>query len=418
MTNPAQHSTLSLGRRLQPASALALLCALAMFITQPVQAQSFTLLHTFTGGGDGAIPLSSLTLDRAGNLYGTAYGGGINSPAGTVFKLTHAGSGWLLNALYEFSEDGEGGANPASGMIIGPDGSLYSTTYNGGDNDSYGTVYKLQPPLSACKTALCYWTETVLYRFAGAPDGQQPAGNIIFDQAGNIYGTTEAGGTFGYGTVFKLTPSGGNWTEQVLYSFTAGQDGNDPSDGVVIDGAGNLYGTTPYGGINHCQGGCGVVFELSPSGSGWTEQILYRFQGAPDAQRPYAGLIIDSLGNLYGATYEGGNNGGGTVFELSPAGGSWNYTVLYNFAGSENGPYARLTMDSSGNLYGTTILPGTVFELTPSGGSWIYTDLHDFSGNDGMYPRGSMTLDGQGNLYGTASMGGADQQGTAWELTP
>ena len=198
----------------------------------------------------------------------------------------------------------------------------------------------------------------------------------------------------------------------------AGQDGNQPTDGVVMDSGGNLFGTTPYGGVNHCQGGCGTVFELTPSGGGWSEQIIYRFEGVPDAQRPYAGLIIDSAGNLYGAGYEGGENGGGAVFELSPAAGSWDYTVLYNLSGSDNGPFVRLTMDSSGNLYDTTISPSTIFELSPSGGGWTYTDLHDFSGNDGSYPRGSVTLDGEGNLYGTTSMGGADGQGTAWELTP
>ena len=397
-------------------SVAAWVCALALALSHAAQAQAFTVLHTLSGGGDGADPLAGLTLDRAGNLYGTAYAGGINAPAGTVFKLVHAGSGWLLNPLYEFSGAGGDGANPAAGVLFGPDGSLYGTTFNGGSG--FGTVYKLQPPLSACKTAFCYWTETVLYRFASAPDGHQPAGNVSFDQAGNIYGTTEAGGSAGYGTVFKLTRSGSHWTEQVLYSFMGGQDGTTPSDGVVIDRAGNLYGTTPYGGIDACQGGCGTVFELTPSGSGWTEQVLYRFQGSPDGQRPYAGLLLDPSGNLFGATYEGGNAGGGTIFELSRAGGSWNYSVLFNLSGSENGPYASLTRDSAGNLYDTTIIPSTIFKLSPSGGGWSYTDLHDFSGNDGIYPRGSVTLDSQGSLYGTASMGGGDAQGTIWEFAP
>lgn len=397
------------------AFAVSLLCIVIVFMSYAAHAQTFSVLHTFTGGGDGADPLAGLTMDRAGNLYGTAYGGGINSPAGTVFKLRRSGSGWLLNPLYEFSQQGAGGMNPSGGVVFGPDGTLYGTTVNGGSG--YGVVYRLQPPSSACEAAFCYWTETVLYRFAAAPDGNLPTGNLIFDPAGNIYGTTEAGGSFGYGTVFKLTHSGSNWTGQVLYSFASGQDGDDPTDGVVMDSAGNLYGTTPYGGINHCQNSCGIVFELTPSGSGWTESVLYRFQGQPDGQRPYAGLIIDSLGNLYGATYEGGN-GGGTVFELSPSGNSWNYAILYSLTGSENGPFARPAMDSAGNLYDSTIIPGTIFKLTPSGGAWTYTDLHDFSGNDGMVPRGSVTLDGQGNLFGTTSMGGADAQGTAWELTP
>ena len=380
-----------------------------------MQAQTFSLLHTFTGGNDGATPLAGLTLDRGGNLYGTAYGGGVNSPAGTVFKLKPAGSGWILTPLYEFSDSGDGGANPSGGVVFGPDGALYGTASGG---SGFGTVFKLQPTQSACKAALCYWTQTVLYRFTASGDGHQPTGNLMFDQAGNIYGTTQAGGAFGYGTVYKLTNSGGQWSESVLYSFMGGSDGNQPTDGVVMDGAGNLYGTTPYGGINNCQGGCGVVFELTPSGAGWTEQVLYHFLGLPDAQRPYAGLTIDSAGNLYGASYEGGQNSGGTVFLLSPSGGGWNYSVLYNLPGSQNGPFARLTRDAAGNLYGATIIPSTIFELTPSNGSWIYSDLHDFSGNDGLYPRGSVTLDGQGNLYGTTSAGGADSQGTAWKLAP
>lgn len=389
--------------------------AAALALLPTAQAQSFTVLHAFSGGGDGAVPLAGLTMDRVGNLYGTAHLGG-NGSAGTVFKLKRNGSGWTLIPLYEFSGQGGGGANPSSGVIFGPDGSLYGTASTGGSG--FGTVYKLQPPPSACKTSVCYWTETVLYRFAAGLDGHQPTGNLIFDPAGNIYGTTQAGGAFNYGSVFKLASSGGNWTESVLYSFASGQDGNQPTDGVVIDSAGNLFGTTPYGGINNCQGGCGTVFELSPSGSGWSEQILYRFDGMPDAQRPYAGLIIDSARNLYGASFEGGENSGGAVFELSPAGGSWNYSVLYNLSGSNNGPQTRLTMDSSGNLYDSTTSPSTTFKLSLTDGSWTYTDLHDFSGNDGIYPRGSLILDTAGNLYGTTSMGGADGQGTAWELTP
>ena len=398
-------------------AALASLIFLAVFLaTLAAHAQTYRVLHGFSGGGDGGDPLTGLTLDGGGNLYGTAYSGGTNSPAGTVFKLKRSGSGWLITPLYEFSAAGGGGANPGGGVIFGPDGSLYGTASTGGAG--FGAVYKLQPPPSACKTSICYWTQTVLYRFAAGTDGHQPTGNLIFDPAGNIYGTTQAGGAFGYGTVYKLTKSGSNWTESVLYSFASGQDGNQPTDGVVLDSAGNLFGTTPYGGTNHCQGGCGIVFELTPSGGGWTEHILYSFAGMPDAQRPYAGLIIDSVGDLFGASYEGGTNGGGSVFEVSPAGGSWSFSVLYNLTGSNNGPFARPTMDSSGNLYDTTIIPSTIFKLSPSGGGWTYTDLHDFSGDDGSYPRGSVAVDGAGNLYGTTSMGGANGQGTAWELAP
>jgi len=405
---------IKLRTRTQMLIPLAVLAAIFLLIPT-AHGQTFSVVHTFTGGGDGAQPFAGLTFDRAGNLYGTTHSGG-NNGGGTVFKMTAKGSTWLITPLYEFSPQGRGGANPSSGVIFGPDGSLYGTATTGGSG--FGTVYKLQPPQNACKTTICYWTQTVLYSFAGGTDGNQPTGNLFFDPAGNIYGTTQAGGTFDYGTVFQLTKSGGNWTESVLYSFASGQDGNGPTDGVIMNSAGNLFGTTPYGGINNCQGGCGTVYELTPSGSGWTEQIIYRFQGKPDAQRAYGGLILDSAGNLYGASYEGGENGGGTAYELSPAGGSWNYAVIYNLTGSENGPYARLAMDSSGNLYGTTLTPSTIFELSPASGSWDYTDLHDLSGNDGDLPRGSVAIDSDGNLYGTTSAGGADQAGTAWKLTP
>jgi len=381
-----------------------------------LHAQTFTVLHVFTGGGDGASPLSGLTPDRGGNLYGTTYSGGTNS-AGTVYKLARGGSGWLLSPLYEFSAGNGGGANPDGGVVFGPDGSLYGTTTQGGGSGFYGVVFRLQPPATACKTALCLWTETVIYRFTSGGDGRQPTGNLIFDSFGNIYGTTQAGGAFGYGSVFKLTRSGGSWSESILYSFTSGDDGNQPSDGVVMDSAGNLYGTTPYGGIDNCQQSCGIVFELSPSGGGWTETVLYRFQGTPDGQRPYAGLTFDSAGNLFGATYEGGN-GGGAVFELSRSGGSWQYSLINSLSGTNNGPYASPTLDASDNVYETTVVPSMIFQLTPDGGGWTFSNLYNFSGNDGSLPRGPVLLDSQGNLYGTASTGGADGSGTIWELTP
>lgn len=412
MTNPEERSTLSFGAwRLRPAFVLALLCLLA---TQLARAQTFTLLHTFSGGGDGAIPVAGLTLDRGANLYGTSMTGGLNG-GGTVYKLTHTNSGWLLNPLIEFNGDNGGGAEPGSGVVIGPDGSLYGTI---GIRNGFGAVYKLQPPTSACKSVVCYWTETVLYRFGEAPDGQDPTGNLIFDAAGNIYGTTEAGGAYGFGTVFKLTNAGGNWTEQVLYSFMGDQDGSQPLAGVIVDGSGNLYGTTRFGGVANCSDGCGTVFELSPTGSGWTEQVLYRFLGPANGYQPWGGLILDPAGNLYGTTYYGGDGGGGTVFELSPAAGSWNFNVLYNIVGDGGGPRASLTRDSAGNLYGTFIFPPTLFKLSPSGGGWRYTDLHDFSLSDGTYPEGAIAIDSEGKLYGTCSSEGADLYGTAWEFTP
>jgi uncharacterized repeat protein (TIGR03803 family) len=389
-----------------------LITALILVATQSTQAQTFNVLHTFTGGGDGADPVSSLTLDGGGHLYGTAYAGGINSPDGTVFRVTHTTSGWVLSPIFEFADNV--GAQPAGPVIFGADGTLYGTTIRGGAVGN-GTVFRLQPPASACQAALCYWSETLLYSFASGPDGHRPTGNIIFDRAGNLYGTTESGGTHGDGTVYKLSQSGGQWTEQVLYSFTGGDDGLQPYSGVIMDNLGNLYGTALYGGGGNCPSGCGTVFELSPSGSGWVESTLYQLRNSPNNYKPIGGLIFDPSGNFDGTTYYGGA-GGGTVFELSRTGGSWSFTVLYNLSGNGYGPTASLTRDSAGNLYGTTI--NLLFKLMSSGGRWTLTDLHDFSTNDGYYSWGSVIFDSQGNIYGTASAGGTDEQGTVWEFAP
>jgi len=413
MTNVPQHrESISLLCAAKTALAFCSIGVLGVALSQPLSAQTFTLLHTFTGGGDGGIP-GGLVMDRAGNLYGATVTGGLNG-AGTVFKLKQTGSGWVLNPLYEFSRS-NGDLGPDDAVILGPDGNVYGAV---GTQNGYGAIFKLQPPPSACRTSLCYWTETHLYSFGDAPDGHAPNGNLVFDSAGNIYGTTEFGGTFGYGSIFKLSPAGGGWTESVLYSFMGGDDGDQPIDGVVMDGTGNLYGTTRFGGVPSCNDGCGTVFELSPSGGGWTEQILYRFPGFAGGYEPRVSVILDSAGNLYGTTYNGGD-GSGTVFELSPAGGgAWNYSMLYDLAGNGGGSESRLAMDSAGNLYGTFWLGPTLFKLSHSGGGWTYTDLHDFSDHDGNEPGGNLAIDSQGNVYGTCAAEGQDLYGTAWQVTP
>jgi uncharacterized repeat protein (TIGR03803 family) len=224
--------------------------------------------------------------------------------------------------------------------------------------------------------------------------------------------------------VFKLTRTGGSWTESVLYAFTGGADGANPWAGVTLDRLGNLYGTTSAGGGSS---NSGTVYELSPSGSGWTEKILHSFQRPVDGAVPYAGVILDRSGNLYGATQYGAPNNGGTAFELSPSGGSWNFSTLYSFTGTggglAKGPTANLLLDSAGSLYGATAGDGaqsfgTVFKLTHGGGGWTYTSLHDFtSGSDGELPRSNLVFDGSGNLYGTA-YGGVDGKGVVFEITP
>ena len=264
--------------------------------------------------------------------------------------------------------------------------------------------------------------ETVLYPFAGGNDGFDPRGDLIFDHAGNIYGTTADSEPY-YGTVFQLTPSGAAWTKSILYSFTGAADGATPSARVIFDQAGNLYGTTGNGGYNGCNQGCGVVYQLTPSGSGWTENVLYAFQGGSDGEYLRGGVIFDRSGNIYGGTYQGGSGGGGTVFELTPSDGTWSLGVLHGFSG-QAGVNANLAMDTAGNLYGATVDDGafgngSVFKLTPTGSGWTYTDLYDFTGSgDGQGPLGNVIVDANGNIYGTTYLGGAYGYGVVWELRP
>jgi len=397
--------------------ALAIGFVLAVVASQTAQAQTFKVLYTFTGGNDGRNPTAGVTMDKAGNLYGTASMGGAGY--GTVYQLKHKGSGWTFNPLYDFT-NGSDGAYPTAPVVFGPDGALYSTTEFGSNN---GNVFKLMPSPTACKTALCPWSEKVLYTCQGGTDGSKPIG-LVFDQAGNIYGTTSAGGAYGEGTAYELTSSGNGWMESALYSFGGDGDGSVPYQSVMIfDNAGNLYGTTYFGGSSND----GTVFQLTPSGSGWIENIIYSFQGGSDGRYPYSGLIFDQSGNLYGTTTDGGSGGGGTVFELSPSGGGWTFSVLYSLTGPSGcscGPAWALVMDAAGNLYDTTqgdgaYKLGNVFKLTNTGGSWTYTSLYDFTGgNDGWFPISGVTLDTSGNLYGTTYYGGTDNSGVLWEITP
>jgi uncharacterized repeat protein (TIGR03803 family) len=413
--------------RLQPAiTGRTLAAALVMILSTYAAQAQFSVIHSFAGS-DGRYPYSGLTIDRNGNLYGTTELGGAND-RGVVFELTSSGSGWTLTPLYSFQTGNDGGY-PYAGVTIGPDGALYGTTTGGGGSEcanGCGTVYRLTPPALACKTALCPWNETVLYRFTGAADGQYPCSGVIFDQAGNLYGTAIQGGATGNGVVYELARTQGGWTQSVLYTFSGAADGGTPFSHVTFDSAGNLYGNTIEGGAY----GEGTVYELMPSGSGWIETVLYSFTGGMDGSSPYGGVIFDALGNLYGNAATGGASpNSGTAFELSPAGGSWTFTLLYGYSSLGEGginPHDAPIMDASGNLYGTLdsggIPPandGTVYELTPSNAGWTYTSFHNFAGGaDGLDPFGSLVFDASGNLYGTASFGGANGGGVVFEVTP
>ncbi len=320
------------------------------------------------------------------------------------------------------------GAGPYARVNFGPNGALFGTTQGGGgsagcNTDTYpdlfrdispnlyegcGTVFSLQPPPMAQPPAA--WLEKVLYRFTGGSDGALPAvGDLNFDLQGNIYGNTYAGGVnVSCGVVFELTRAGNGWSEAALYTFSGETDGCSPN-AVTFGPSGDLYGTTMTAGAQNL----GTIFQLAPAGPPWTAATLYSFPGATTGEMPLAGVIFDSLGNMYGSNVIQGPGGGGTVFELALSGGVWNFSTLYSFNGAGYGPRAALVVDAAGNLYGTTEQDGlygygNVFELTPTGnGTWTYTSLYDFhGGNDGGYPVSNLVFDASGNLYGTASQGG------------
>jgi uncharacterized repeat protein (TIGR03803 family) len=393
------------------------------FATGPQQ----HLLYTFPGQPNGAGPTSTLIADAAGNLYGTTsvggtsanciFSGGANVGCGAVFELSPPASGignWTETVLYSF-QDLSDGAVPYGGLVIDTAGNLYGTAQIGGTGlaELYGTIYELSPPVSGGA-----WTFTKLYTFQPSPgDGNFPMGTLVFDHSGNLYGTTQGGGTSNGGTVFKLSPpssSGGSWTETVLHSFS-GSDGFAPVAGLYMDGAGNLYGTTVQGGnMADCSGsGCGVVFKLSPgTGGTWTELLLHRFTRT-DGSNPYGSLIFYH-GNFYGTT-SASYPAGGSVFELTPGhGGPWTLTTIHFFNGPIDGqfPYSEVTVDAAGNLYGTTYNGGfssapygTVYKLVPaSGGVWTETVLANFSfpGTGEYGPIGGLLVRGN-KLFGTTS---------------
>jgi uncharacterized repeat protein (TIGR03803 family) len=384
-------------------------------------AQTLTVLHNFTYGQDGAYPYAGLTTGGAGTFYGTTSGGGsynnCHFGCGGVFRLRAGGTGWVVTPLYVFQ--GPDGASPYARVTVGGDGSLYGTTVSGGgvscSGNGCGTVFNVRPPASTiCTGVLCMWMEAVLHSFDGGPDGGTPKSEVMFDQEGNLYGTTEFGGCCieptGAGVIYKMSFSNRSWVQSLLYTFMDAQDGEYPSSGLLRDAAGNLYGTTP-----------GTIYQLSPSGM---LTNLHVFHGGNDGSGP-TGLVADRFGNLYGATITGGPNGGGTVFELAPANGGWDYRQIFAFSGNAySGPAANLFVDAAGAIYGTTTNGGTnsfgtVFRLTSANGIWSQTVLHTFTGGaEGGIPMSNVVIDSNGNLFGTAAGGGAQGAGVIWEIVP
>jgi uncharacterized repeat protein (TIGR03803 family) len=423
--------------RISRALLATLAIAAAMFTMAPgASAQTETVLYSFAGGADGYNPVAPVAFDASGNLYGTTSEGGAftncSTGCGVVFELTPGSGGWTKSLPYDFLGSRDG-SNPFVGLVRDAAGNLYGTTGNGGVSGK-GTVFELSPNVGGG------WTETVLHSFSGGNDGANPYGGLLIDASGNIYGTANGGANQtcvgGCGLVFKLSHTSGGWHGTALHVFTGGKDGSHPSGGLVFDAAGNLYGSATQG--SKCEvPGCGLIFELTPTTSGgWHETVLHAFSGGSDGAYPGSALILDAAGNVYGTTPYGGDRthcsgGCGVVFELSQNAGVWKETVLHTFLGTDGATSAgALTFDAAGNLYGTTIQGGNlnacgdgcgvVFKLSPAaGGAWTETLLHTFTGgSDGSLPQAGVILDSAGNLYGTAQVGGAHGFGAVFEITP
>jgi uncharacterized repeat protein (TIGR03803 family) len=360
-------------------------------------AQTEKILHTFTGS-DGGGPQAGLIMDSKGNLYGTTAFGGAFGCCGTAFELSPSSNGtWTEKVIYDFSVGGSStGFLPWGGLAIDSSGNIYGTTLSGGSN-FLGTVFQLSPGSNGT------WSEKVLYNFSGGADGGSLFdSSLIIDASGNLYGTAETGGAYGYGVVFELVAgSNGTWTEKTLHNFKGGNDGTySYASPLVIDAAGKLYGATPGGGAHDY----GVVYQLTPQSNGtWSEKIIYAFTGADGLNGPYGGLVLDKAGNLYSAYTFG-------IFELMPSkNGTWTEKTLYTFVGGPDGAYpGGVIADKAGNLYGATntggLHRGTVFGLS--------------HGVDGTFPQfGSLSVDSIGNLYGTTPVGGSFGQGVIFEIT-
>jgi uncharacterized repeat protein (TIGR03803 family) len=402
---------------------------LSLLVSVGARAQTVEVLHNFgVTAGDGNDPSGGLIKDATGNFYGTTGSGGAHN-VGTVYRLSpKSGGGWKDTILYSFKGGASDGSHP-TGLLRDSAGNLYGTTAQGGlqsaqctdfENSSVGCgiAYKLTPATTG------EWIETVLHRFTGRTDGGNPLGGLVRDIAGNLYGTAGFGGAGGSGTVFKLSHTSTGWSETVLHSFAGSADGINPGAPLVFDSLGNLYGATYNGGAD----GWGIVYRLSPQTNGaWKEQILHTFKGGLDGAQPFfnGGVTLDKSGNVYGSTISGGTSKYyGTVFKLGAANGYAN-TILHNFSLTDEVvgfPNGGLIFDTEGNLCGTTEYG--VFKLTPGSSGWSETvlwGLNEFPSTDGVGIFAPVMIDAQGNLYGTTIWGGTAGDttgGVAFKLIP
>jgi hypothetical protein len=414
------------------------MCTIWIAFAAAASAQTEAVIHSFqsTSVFDGIAPYSGLVADKNGALYGTTVDGG--NHVGTVYKLAPPavqGEAWKQTVLYSFA-GGSDGANPSGALVVRPSGKIYGTTQRGGGSESCGVVYELAPPTKHGSP----WTQTVLYTFcSSAGDGDKPIAGLISGEDGRLYGTTYKGGKYKAGNVFLVAPPAhsSTWVEEVLCSFKAASDGTLPSPGgLAMDTAGALYGvlqSSEQDGFNP-----GLVFQLvSPIGGRgpWTENVLYSFGAQGDGYGPVGSPVFDQNGVLYGATFQGGQNGAGSVFALTPPrvlGGAWTETVLYSFTGGGDGsvPDSSLALDGAGAIYGVTEYGGSqscggtgegcgvAFKLTPpatQGGAWTNQTLHGFLGGlDGESPIAPVLPLG-GTVYGTTAAGGTGYCGNSGE---
>jgi uncharacterized repeat protein (TIGR03803 family) len=392
-----------------------------------------TVLHSFTGFGADGYPYAPVTFAPDGTLYGTtsttnATGCGFSGVCGTVYQLSSATQGRKYEVIATFYDDfwSYFGGFPVAGITLDSQGNLYTSLSQGGfsfdrcieDPFGCGMIVALVP--RADRGARVRY----LYDFVGPDDGARPSTGVIFDEAGNLYGTASSWGPGLNGVVFQLKPGLPRWQYNVVHAFD-GKNGGAPASTPVFDRDGSLYGTA----LVSSRGG-GLIYQLSPRPDGsWSYTQLYNFSGGADGGSPKGDLVLDAAGNLYGSTQTGGDLsacngiGCGTVFQLSQQSGQWKQRTIYRFTGADGAnPVAGLVLDSAGNLYGTTQFggafgSGTIFELSPSGNLWNQTVLYSFScGNDGGMPSAKLTLDTTGNLYGTTLLGGSSNFGVIFEL--